>query len=252
MSARGLFPIVSAVVGLILLTGDSAFAHLRDYLVSQPYYTARKGEWEVELWNDFNMRDADDDGTYNSRHQVELEYGVTDHWQLAYYEVYKWDRTNDFERDMFKIETKYRFFESGELPVDIALYGEYKNPNGRQDRRGDEVEGKLILSKDIGSWNFVSNLIAEREISAHDFWKFEYTVGGSYPLNSRVRLGVELKESLGDTDAFGIRRKDHKVQLVPGICVTLHPHLRLLFGPAIGLTKAADDLQLRSIMEVEF
>lgn len=229
-----------------------AYAHLRDYLVDQPYYTAKQGEFEVELWNDLNLKEADNDDTYSSRHQIEMEYGLTNHWQWAYYEVFKWDRKDDFERDMFKIETKYRFFESGELPVDIALYGEYKNPNGRQNARSDELEGKLILSKDIGPWNFIANLITEKKINTHSFWKFEVTLGASYPLNPRTRVGVEFKESLGDTDAFGIHRKDHKVQLIPGIYTSLTPHVRLLVGPAIGLTRGTDDLQIKSIVEIEF
>lgn len=250
MKRRFLF--FSFALGFFLMGQGDAFAHMRDYLLNQNYYTARRGELEVELWNDYNMKDFDNDGTHSSRHQIELEYGLTNRWQWAYYEVFKWDRKDDFERDMFKIETKYRFFESGELPVDVALYAEYKNPNGRADRRSDALEGKLILSKDLGPWNFIANLITEKEINTHGFWKFEYTLGASYLLNPKTRLGVELKESLGDADAFGIRRKDHKLQILPGIYTNLSPNVRLLVGPAFGITRATDDLQIRSIIEVEF
>ena len=247
-STIGFFVFIAA----FLLAPKPSFAHLRDYLMNQMYYTARKGEFEIELWNDFNLKDADNDDTYSSRHQAEFEVGLTNHWQWAYYEVYKWDRKDDFERDMFKIETKYRFLESGELPVDIALYGEYKNPNGRRNRRSDALEGKLILSKDIGPWNLIANLITEKEINTHSFWKFEYTLGTSYLLNPKTRLALEWKETLGDTDAFGIHRKDHKAQIMPAIFYSPTTHTRILFGPAFGLTKGTDDIQLKSIVEIEF
>ena len=239
-------------ISIFLCAQGRASAHMRDYILNQGYNTTRKGEAEVELYNDFNMPDTDQSGTYNSLHQVELEYGITNRLQLSYYEVYKWDRTDDWQRDAFKIEAKYRFLESGELPVDIALYGEYKNPNGRNEVASDELEGKLILSRDFGRWNIVGNLITERKINEHEDLQWEYTLGVGYPLNSKVRLGLELKETLGDQGEFGIHRKDNQLQLMPVIAFSPAPHTRILLGPAVGLTRAADDLQLKSIVEIEF
>ncbi len=251
-------PRASTMIGLACIAslwiGEGvAFAHMRDYVLNQSYYTAGKGEFELEAYHDFNLPDVDHDGTYNLKQQFEVEYGVTNHWQVAYYEVAKWDRTKDYHRDALKIESKYRFAEAGEWPVDVALYGEYEGPNGRQDVDSDTLEGKLILSKDFGPWNVIGNLIAARKINQHDFWAFEYTVGVSHPLTSNTRLGLELRESLGAPEGeFGLRRKGHELQLMPGIYTNLTPHVRLLIGPAIGLTKAADDLQIRSIVEMEF
>ncbi len=250
---RQLIFIMLAAVSIFLFTGEGrAFAHMRDYIFNQEYYTTRKGEFEVELYNDFNMPEARKSATYNSLHQVEVEYGITNRLQLAYYEVFKWNRTDDWQRDALKIEAKYRFLESGELPVDVALYGEYKNPNGRQDSASDELEGKLILSRDFGQWNIIANLITERKINEHEDLQWSYTAGVSYALNPKVRLGLELKETLGDQGEFGIHRKDHQLQLMPVIATSFTPHSRILFGPAIGLTRAADDLQLKSIVEIEF
>ena len=249
---RPLAALSIVLIASIFLGEAPAFAHMRDYLFNQGYHTPHKGEFEVELYNDFNMPNTEKDATFDSRHQVELEYGVTNRLQLAYYEVYKWNRTDDFERDSFKIETKYRFLESGELPVDIALYGEYKNPNGREKSASDELEGKLIFSRDFGPWNIVANLITERKINEHEDLQWGYTAGASYAVNPKIRLGLEIKETLGDQGEFGIRRKSHELQLMPTIAASLTPHSRILFGTAVGLTHAADDLQLKSIVEVEF
>ena len=249
---KGWLPGSFVFIAALCLVQKPSLAHMRDYLFNQGYPTTQKGEFEAELWNDFNLKDADNDDTYSSRHQVELEYGLTSHLQLAYYEVFKWDRPKDWRRDALKIEAKYRFLESGELPIDIALYGEYKNPNGHQDSASDELEGKLILSRDFGPWNLVGNLIAERKINEHEDWQWEYTAGVSYPVHPKVRLGLEWKETFGDQGEFGIHRKGHEFQLMPVVAASPAPHTRILFGPAFGLTKAADDIQLKSIVEIEF
>ena len=227
-------------------------AHMRDYLINQDYYTAKHGEFEVEFYNDMNFTDAGHDDTYNSKHQVELEYGVFDHFQLAYYEVYTWDRAKSWARDEFKLEGKLRFAEAGRWPVDVALYAEYANPDGHRDAHSDTVEGKLILSKDVGLWNVVTNLIAEKAVNKAAGWEVAYTAGLSYGLTPRTRVGLEWKETLGDTNEFGWRRADHVIQLVPGIYTNLADHLRLLAGVAFGLTKASDDIALKSIVKWEF
>lgn len=241
-------------LGLVVGWGHAqpAWAHFRDYLVNQMYYTTKQGEFEIEVFNDLNLSEFDHDDSYDSKHQIEFEYGLTDHLQIAYYEVYTWDRAKDWERDMFKIETKLRLAEAGQWPVDMAVYAEYKNPNGSRERRSDVVEPKLILSKDFGPWNVIGNFIAEKTINTHSDWEFEYTAGVSYAVAPLTRLGLELKESLGDADAFGIHRKDHTVYLIPGVYTNLTDHVRLLAGVGFGLTRASDDVQLKSILEIEF
>ena len=226
-------------------------AEARDYLVNQSYATAEKGEFEVEFYNDFNLSDADNEDTYSSKHQVELEYGVTDHLQLAYYEVYTWDRSQDWERDAFKVEAKLRVAEAGEWPVDVALYTEYKNPDGHRDKRSDEFENKIILSKDFGPWNFVGNLVFEKKINTQSHWEYEYTAGANYGVAPRIRLGVELKQGLGDSGDFGFDR-DREFYLIPSVYAELAPHVHFVAGPALGLSRGSDDVQLKSIVEVEF
>jgi len=239
------------IVCLALSSGQLAEAHLRDYLVNQSYYTAKQGEFEVEFYHDVNLPEADNDDTYSSKHQVEVEYGLTDHVQLAYYEVYTWNRRQDWERDMFKIEAKLRLADAGEWPLDATLYAEYKAPDGPRDARSDAIESKVILSKDFGPWNVIGNFVFERDINTHSDWEFEYTAGISRAITPRTRIGLEVKQGLGTSDEFKFDGTQN-LQVVPGIYTSLTPHVRVLFGPAFGLTRASDDVQLRSIVEVEF
>ena len=244
--------LVAGIVSMIAIWAAPAEAHLKDYLVDQDYYTAKKGEFEVTVWDDMNFAEADNSGSYNSKHQLELEYGVLNHLQLAYYEVYTWDRNKDWERNEFKIEAKARLAEAGQWPVDVALYTEYKNPNGRRDLSSDELENKVILSRDFGPWNVVGNVVFEKKLNTGDPWEFEYTAGMSYAVTPRTRVGLEIKEGLGASGDFKLFSKREALYLVPGIYTSLTPHIRVLVGPAFGLTRVSDDLQLRSIVEVEF
>ena len=250
MNARGMG--LSVAAALWFATAPPAHAHLKDYLVSQDYYTAKQGEVEVAFHNDMNFAEADNSGSYNSTHQVEVEYGILDHLQLAYYEVYTWDRARDWERDELKIEAKLRLAEAGAWPVDVALYTEYANPDGHRDISSDELENKVILSRDFGRWNVVGNFVFEKELNSGSPWAYEYTAGVSYGLTPRTRLGVEIKEGLGDSDDFDLFSNRQPLYVVPGIYASLTPHVRVLFGPALGLTRVSDDLQLKSIVEVEF
>ena len=250
MHARGMSLFVAAV--LWFAAAPPAHAHLKDYLVSQDYDTAKRGELEVTFWNDMNFVEADNSGSYNSRHQVEVEYGLLDHLQLAYYEVYTWDRARDWERDEFKIEAKLRLAEAGAWPVDVALYTEYANPDGHRAISSDELENKVILSKDFGPWNVIGNFIFEKPLNNGEPWEYEYTIGVNYALTPRTRLGLEVKGGLGDTENFDVFSNEQPLYVVPGIYTSLTPHVRLLVGPAFGLTRASDDLQLKSIVEIEF
>ena len=244
---------MAAGMGWLAIGAGVAEAHGRDYLVTQPYYTAKRGEFEVEVWTDFKMPKLDDAGTYNFKQQYEVEYGVTNHFQVAAYEIVKWDRTDDFEVDAYKIETKYRFAEEGQWPVDVALYGEYENPNGRADTEPQELEGKLILSRDFGPLNLTGNMILQKRLQSGHHVELSYALGASYPIAPTARVGLELTETLGDVqEEFGFRRADHELYLVPGVYVNLTKDLRLLAGVAVGLTRGSDDVQFRSILEWEF
>ncbi len=242
----------SVMVGLLgVVVMPRVEAHVRDYLLNQPYYTTKRGEFEVESYNDMHFTEANNDESYNSEHQIEVEYGVTDHLQLAYYEVYAWDRTDDWHRDALKIEAKWRFAEVGQWPVDVALYTEYKNPNGHRQDHSDVLENKIIVSKDLGPWNLIGNFVFEKPLNNGEPWEYEYTAGVSYGLTPRTRLGLEVQQGLGDSQHFQLNDGE-PLYLAPGIYTSLTPHTRILVSPMFGLTKVSDDFQLRSIIEVEF
>lgn len=242
----------AALAGVWWLAAAPAQAHMRNFLLNQDYYTAGQGEFEVELYNDYNLADSSDADSFNSKHQIELEYGITDHVQAALYDVVTWDRADHWEQNEWKAELKARLAEAGQWPVDVALYTEYANPDGHENAHSDAWENKLILAKDLGPVHVAANVIAERLISTRADWEWAYTLGASYALSPRVRPMLEYKESLGSGDNLEWFAHDHAAYLLPGVAVNVTPHLNVLAGAAFGLTRASDDVQLRSIVEFEF
>lgn len=238
----------------LAVTAAPAQAGLRTFIFNQDTYTERKGELEVELYNDLNLTDLDNENTYDSKHQVELEYGITDQLQVAVYEVFTWDegRRENWQHDQLMYELKYRLAESGAWPVDVGLYTEYKNPNGPRDRRSDTWENKLLLGKTIGGVRLVTNLTAQKTINTHSDWQLSYTVGASHAFTPRVIGFLEYKETLGGSHDVEWFAGNHAQQLLPGIAIQTSDKSRVLFGPAIGLTGAANDIELKSIFQVEF
>ena len=57
-----------------------------------------------------------------TRHHFGLEYGITDHWMIDG-RITELDE-HGLHLDSSRLETRYRFFDEGTLPIDIALSGE--------------------------------------------------------------------------------------------------------------------------------
>ena len=135
------------VVLLLLLAASAARADRRSFVRSYEYATQPQGNLELELWNDIEApRDRGFDAAFTV-HKVELEYGLTDHWDLALYHVFA-QEAGAFKFDSWRAETRYRFAEKGEWPVDLLLYFEVERPAAFAEPW--ETEEKIILAKDFG------------------------------------------------------------------------------------------------------
>jgi hypothetical protein len=128
------------------------------------------------------------------RNMLELEYGLTDRWDMALYNLF--DVTTAPEDTGYaglKLETRYRLLPAGEFVVDPIIYFELQVL-----RHGDareKLEAKLILARDQGPWNVAFNLAAEGEHLVSGDWipETEYALGVSRELGGpALKLGVEI------------------------------------------------------------
>src|SRR5215831_3784025 len=188
--------LAAALSAAALLPASTALADRRAYGTTYEAVTAPRGELDVETWTTIAPQGEVDGGppSRGMREMVELEYGITDRWDVALYNMLDMITAGDSTSGYagFKIETRYRPSDRGEWPLDPVLYLEFQ-----QLFRGDarqKYEAKLILAKDIGNINIAANLALEEERTTEPAWntEVEYAAGTSYALSPAWLVGAEL------------------------------------------------------------
>jgi len=218
-------------------------ADRRSYVWTYEYLTMPKGAMEIEYYLTHKVSDwnkYDDKNTWD--HQIEFEYGLTDHWDVAMYQT--WRQTNTEDKDSFdytgtKLRTRYRIGEKDQLPLDVVLYAEYIFGDGPKEY--DKFEGKLILAKDMGKWNIAYNQIYEKKTKNGNDTEYGYATGLSYEFSPVWKMGIESagnytedKYYLGPTASWASEK--YWVNL----------------GVLRGLNDASNDLQFRLIVGIPF
>ena len=174
-------------------------------------------------------------------HQLELEYGITDHWDMALYQVFSQNNSDGYKYDQMKLRARFRFFEAGLLVVDPLLYLEYKRP--AQASEPNELEGKLILARDFDQFNLAGNFIIERELVSGAEWATEYAVGVNYQFVPAFKAGIE---AIGNFESA----QDNEALAGPTVSFAAEKFF-LSAGALWGLNKQSDDFRLRYILGIE-
>jgi hypothetical protein len=173
---------ILVAVGL-LLEAAPAHADRRAYAATYEAVTAPKGELDVEVWStyarDSEVLDGPPGETGGFRNMLELEYGLTDRWDVALYNLLDTDTmTNTTSYGGLKLETRYRLLPAASWVVDPIIYFELQVLRHGDAREKGEV--KLILARDLAAWNFAFNLAAEAE----------HLVAGGFVPETELALGV--------------------------------------------------------------
>jgi hypothetical protein len=199
-----------------VLCAVRVFAHGEDYIdETLVYVTLERGAVEPGYWFDIGRNDS---GQF-MRHNLVLEYGITDHWMIDGRATVLDERGDGFHFDSSRLETRYRFFDEGTLPVDIAASGEI---NSNRDENGHQIVGgepRLILSKGLGKLNVTLNFAAEFPFTRHN--PFIETRGGcEYDVTDFLHFGSEIRY---DT-------QEHSVAVIPQIWFTFPRNVTLKAG----------------------
>lgn len=264
--------------------GDRRFAYTYETL------TSPKGSWELEntiTYKRSPLHDRDLD-SFSFRH--EIEYGVTDRFQLAVY-VANWDfapRGGEDEEEEeaehgggeasaeAEVSEKEEKHEKSSKPHRSARYGSsgvemiynLTNPNtdwigsalyveGNIGDRFAELETKLLLQKNFGKLTVAYNAILEFEWEgAHldgEEIEFGQTVGVSYEVTPQFSVGGELLHQI-DMPDFN-RKNAERAQVYVGPNVTFRS--KGFFATASALWRTTDnagepDMQARVIVGVDF
>lgn len=235
------FGLFFLMAGVRLVLADA-----RGYVWTYEYQTMPKGMSELEYYFTSSVPKLEKSNVNTLIQQVELEYGITKHWDVAMYQMYKINNKEsetDSRYDGFKIRTRYRFGEKGQFIVDPLIYLEYiRDPDFH---KPNVIEGKLVLAKDIGGLNISYNQIFERNLKNRGKTEPEYAVGVNYRIMSTLRLGIESKGSYSEREtAVGPTLSWSGPLFGKRLFVSL--------GAAWGANRRTDDVQARMIAGVNF
>lgn len=167
-----------------------------------PYATLADGALELEQYVDLVpmrvVREGDTGSdsvtSVRSNLETEIEYGITDHVEAAWYFVFRQSASAGTPAMHFmgvKQRVRFRFAETGELPVDLGLYLEVAEFYDEI-----ELEQKLILARRFGRVVLGANLWVEQEYyfqEQEEKWRYLYnpTAGLAVQLSPSFFVGAE-------------------------------------------------------------
>jgi len=203
---------LSRTAGVLAVGLFAVFARADERYFTYSYEpkTLPKGAVELEQWA--TMRNSRDKGLYTRWDlRTEYEIGLTDRLTTAIYlnasNTYKRPdaKTPEENRTYFRgwsSEWKYKLLDPSADPLGVLLYGEIT-----VDRREWEVEGKIILGKNVGNFVFAVNGIWEQE------WKAAFDANGNTTTKTEQKVEGTggLAYRVGNY-AVGLEGRSHSVR----------------------------------------
>ncbi len=182
---------------LSLFLAVPAFAGARRFTYVYEVTTSPPGDVEIENWVTWKTRKPDDHGFDQVEFRHELEFGLTDKFQIAVY-VADWNYhrgisagESGFTLQGSAIEMIYNLTNPVADPIGLAVYQEFKGGY-----RFFESESKLLAQKNLGKFVVAYNATLEAEWEAEDIaertGEFQQSLGLSYEISPRLLLGAEF------------------------------------------------------------
>ncbi len=204
--------VLAGLVGVGAIVTGRVDAAERRFTYTYEATTHKKGEWELEQWTTWKTAKETNRDFDRFDFRTELEYGVTDKFQLGFY-LSDW-RYEENSPDNIRggdwrnvgVEGILNLTDPTTEPLGLALYGEVK--------LGDalfELEGKFIAQKNFGKSVLAYNAIIEAEWEGghyqDDNGELQQTLGFSYQFSPRFLAGMELLHEVGIPDWRGASGK---------------------------------------------
>lgn len=201
--SRTLPTAVLVAVMACALAAPEARADARRFAWTYESGTMPKGVLEYEQWVTWKT-DRESDPDYDRfEFRQEFEYGLTDRLQVALY-LADWRHTRtsggkDTQLHDTAVEVIWNLSDPVRTALGAALYGEVK-----LDSELFELEGKILLEKQLAGFVVAYNAIVEAEWEGADWEEdngaFKQTLAAAYSATPRVSLGAELLHEVGVED----------------------------------------------------
>jgi hypothetical protein len=244
--------IMTLAAAVLLAVPTASRADRRYYGETYNAVTAPKGALDVELWTTYYEPPAESSGAPSLwRHQLELETGITDRWDVAVYGVARQLERSDLEFEAVKLETRYALAAPGTWFVDPVLYFEVKKTF--VDEEPLAIEEKIILGKDVGRLNLSLNVASEQEFEdGATEVEWEYAFGSSWEIVPALRLGAEIFGSVAEEEvAPGVEETESLAGAGPAASIAFG-RAWLVLAAGLGLTDDSDAVRARAILAFQF
>ena len=140
------FKLLAVAILINLALPNTGLADRRNFLWSYEAKTMAKGETELEQYftTDVDKSETDTNYRLTHEHQIEVEYGITDNFDVGIYQIFRQREGEGFSYRGYKTRGRYRFGEMGQYFFDPLIYLEFTHkPTGHE----VEFEEKIVLAK---------------------------------------------------------------------------------------------------------
>lgn len=260
---QALSNLVRPAVASIILLGPSLTASAFNYHELEVYPWRTEGAGVVEVENSYliSSGDKNSNGENTYRNSLEINAGITDWLEFAIYNDFaQYAQDDEMKYTATRVRTHMSFAEKNQYPVDVGAYFEVALPKQGDDQPVVyEVEGKLILEKDVGRMTFVLNPTLEverekeQEVTADGSVKDEYEMEfeTAYSAAAQWRVSDSFLPALNVFD--NLKGADERVVLVyPTIDYSFSRLFKAGIGVGYGLTRAAEKRLVNTKLEFEF
>jgi hypothetical protein len=183
-----------ACILILAFSPSISFGGVRHFTFLYEAPTSARGSLELENWVTWKqITGPDRSGEVDFRQ--ELEYGVTDKFQVSVY-LADWFYESNKEHSGFAysdsaIELIYNLTNPVDDPIGLSIYEEIKAGD-----RLVELESKLIAQKNLGplilAYNATIEAVWEGKELENREGEFSQAVGASYEISPRISAGIEL------------------------------------------------------------
>jgi hypothetical protein len=262
----------ASIWGILLLWASFAHAQESPYFVTYDHHLEEPGNIAVETFTTMGVPRTPEPHEPWERPQsfyaapyIEVEYGLTQKVTTSLYIEGQGTVGDSALFTGWRAETRFRPMKKEHL-INPVLYLEYESlndasriakdivgegpelDNGNTQLRvskAHELETKLILSRDVRSWNIAGNFVVDKNLLRGEGFEFGYAFGLSKslaPLTSsdctwcrqRFEAGLEMYGGLGST-ITGFGTNDTAQYIAPTVSWSLREKGTLRFSTAIGL-----------------
>ncbi len=187
-------------------------------------------------------------------HSLEIEYGLSNHFTVALYFDFEKPKKGELKRVRTKaVMVRYRFYEKGSRPVDLAVYVEYILPKDEY-KNSEELEFKTILEKDVKNFTFIFNPTFEKKVSGSEVsegLEFNFAGGVYYRKSLKFQPGIEFYNRIGEIKEMR-NFNEQKGYIFSTLDIFFKKHYHWHIGAGIGLSDNSDDFLFKSILSAEF